>query len=620
MQRGLTTFLLAVIALSVVGGIGASFFWKQDKTAVEPFMVIAPIVAAVAIQNEPLQVPEEVDKALAADVSELTPPTITFLEYPGRLVALEGAVSTAEERRTLQKILGRIYSKGTKFDNQLQLDRDRELFSWLKALAEIDLSGLHEVWELKCELSNSAFKVSGKVASQAVGKRLLKTLASTLPEGVKLSNELEAGDQPKPSISVWMAPGMTYLLTGSLPESMIAEMLTLVKRAVPAGALVIDDLVENRFVQQPTWKEELTGFLPRFLKETQRSVFRISSASEVKVEGIATGTAIPGIRRRLLAAFPSNRFKVETDLQLGVSSGKQIGVGKVKLTIQELISSSKILFRSGRSRVSQLSTGERAKLDQIGQQWRNENFDQKVYVFGFTDASGDRETNAYVSSNRCSNVVLYLTKNFGIDKSYFEVMGLPDDYEPDPDLSSDELRRVEFSLTDKPTAGGNSEASDAQPKTLLKPVTLEDLLVSNIVYFTRRQVTPSKTDRRKIADLGSALVLSGTTDNVVLYGYSDGRGKAADNRWLVEECCRAVAKILRSSGIPDSQIIIRPVVKPKSADGAENVETKPIREDDSVPPMPEENPRRVELKLEPPVINEKNSDEDSVSPVPDVST
>jgi outer membrane protein OmpA-like peptidoglycan-associated protein len=217
-------------------------------------------------------------------------------------------------------------------------------------------------------------------------------------------------------------------------------------------------------------------------------------------------------------------------------------------------------------------------------------------------------------------VVLYLTKNFGIDKSYFEVMGLPDDYEPDLDLSSDELRRVEFSLTDKPTAGGNSEASDAQPKTLLKPVTLEDLLVSNIVYFTRRQVTPSKTDRRKIADLGSALVLSGTTDNVVLYGYSDGRGKAADNRWLVEECCRAVAKILRSSGIPDSQIIIRPVVKPKSADGAENVETKPIREDDSVPPMPEENPRRVELKLEPPVINEKNSDEDSVSPVPDVST
>ena len=43
MQRGLTTFLLAVIALSVVGGIGASFFWKQDKTAVEPFSSLAEL-------------------------------------------------------------------------------------------------------------------------------------------------------------------------------------------------------------------------------------------------------------------------------------------------------------------------------------------------------------------------------------------------------------------------------------------------------------------------------------------------------------------------------------------------------------------------------------------------
>lgn len=130
----------------------------------------------------------------------------------------------------------------------------------------------------------------------------------------------------------------------------------------------------------------------------------------------------------------------------------------------------------------------------------------------------DPGTNAYFSETRCSNVVTYLKKKYNIDASLFEVMGTPPDH-PKESGTADELRRVEFSLTNRPSQAPetNLAATSAGPSNVLKPVVAAELFSqSKEIFFGSGKVTPSAEDRESLFQLGSALALEKNEDMIDL--------------------------------------------------------------------------------------------------------
>ena len=226
---------------------------------------------------------------------------------------------------------------------------------------------------------------------------------------------------------------------------------------------------------------------------------------------------------------------------------------------------------------------------------------RKLYIFGFTDSSGDRETNDYVSKNRCSNCALYLSRQFGIDRTYLEVIGMPEGYEA-PDGPASELRRVEFSFSPSHSPTDLEGSTASAPTTYLQPVSYDYLypLVKK-VYFKSRQVTPAKSDRDNLSGFGSAFLLEEIEGNIVLYGYSDGKGSAAANEWVTEERCKEVAKVLIRAGVPSDRIVIKPlqktIVEAKVVADIPNQKTEGSAKGEDEE-KPEVNLRRIEILIE----------------------
>ena len=570
---------------------------------------------------EPLHVPDEVpvaqvptggneggDSQIEEGSDDVVPelagifPDVHIIEYPGRRLVVSGRMFNAEARAKVLDAIVNDLGGSFVIDDQVKLDYQCEPFTWGSKVDGLDFTEVQKVRNFDLELTNTQVTLSGEVFSQQASGNVASRFSSKLPSGVRFEDALKAVDKPEASFSVWAAPDRTFLLSGTVPEDSAAAYVKLIQNAMP-GIPVINDLIEDRFVRKPEWESQVKGFLPGFLSTTQRAALKIDSGNNVKLEGLAQSKTLVSMRSKLQKSFPESRYDLQIDLQLGVPTDiiitepdpSNVPAGPVARTVSEMIGSYKIYFRSGRSRVSQLSSSEVAKLDRLGRQWRKENFDQKVYVFGFTDSSGDPGTNAYFSETRCSNIVAYLKKNYGLDASFFEVVGTPANH-PKESGTANELRRVEFSLTDQPSQAPvlNWAATGAGASNVLKPVVVADLFSkTKEIFFGSGKVTPAKEDRESLFQLGSALALEKNQDMIIVYGYADSKGKAAANKWFTEERCKAVRKELMRGGVPSEQIIMRPILPAKVSNADGESSTKKKEEDD-----PEAvNPRKVQLVM-----------------------
>lgn len=594
-------FLLALMALFAVGYV----VYKNQALANDPEEDLEIYQTAVtsAFIEETFAEPEEMDTAAAEEDFEdsAVSPEVQIAEYPGRRIVVSGIVSTSDDRRAIIKALKEDLSEDFKLDDQVKLDYQCGKFAWLSKVPDLDFSMTNDVRRLVLILTNTQVTLAGEVFKDAA--RVSERVKGVLPVGVALEDRIKVRESPEASLSVWAAPDRTVLVSGTVPEGDAKAYVDLVRNAMP-GMPVVNDMSEDRFVESPDWNKQMLTFLPGFLRTTQRAGIKISKGRVVKIEGLVQAKAMADLRKRLSASFPAPRYQMEMDLQLGVFTDTKVTAPTVvgataptketasARTVAEMIATSKIYFRSGRSRANQLISEELGKLDRMGMQWRKENFNKKVYVFGFTDSSGDPETNAYIKT-RCVNVVNYLRETYGIDKSYFEVVGTPENHPPETGSAS-ELRRVEFSLTDTPSQPPVANwSSNINPGNVLKPISYAELLAkSKVIYLGSGQITPSKEDRASLSQLGNAMVLEKITDVVVMYGYSDGKGKAAANKWYTEERCKAVAKEFIDAGVPVEQIVIRPVL---TAQPAKVKDAPPENKDSKEEVKPEDNPRRVEL-------------------------
>ncbi len=583
MRRALISIVLAIVGCAFLYALIAKR-WADNKE------MESPVPAMARLDVESITEPLELDEDVAGNVEDTTAetdgqevavdpeeepthtPHIQWNEYPGRRMLLQGVVSTGEERRKITEIFTTGLPKEWKIDNQLKLDHQCEPFTEIEKLQNLNLQAALTVRLLECHINDQTISLKGTVPTGAAKQRLLAAWQQSKPQEWILEEEVGVEAAPSASISVWMSPDRTSLVSGTVPEGMGQHFIKLFKASVPAGVLVIDDLIEDRFVASPAWLERFEKFLPLFLQQTQRSGLRIDKNNHVRVEGVAKGAAIASLKRQLTDVFPPPTYEIAFELQLGMASNQKVetvkpdqAAPKALATYDDLIRNAKIYFRSGNVRVSRLAGKERAKIDQIGLKWSQENRNRKIYLFGFTDPSGDRGTNEYFAKTRCDNVALYLKREFGIPEDLLEVIGMPKDYKPSGGSPS-EMRRVEFSFNDQPSAGSTAPITLASaPKTVLKPVSLRNLVSTTKIFFTSKQVTPSKDDRKVLEAIAGAMVLEKPEEQLVVFAYSDGKGSANANKWFTEERCKAVAGILTRFGVPREQIVLQPVIKAKSS-------------------------------------------------------
>ncbi len=534
---------------------------------------------------------------------------VVVSEFPGRRLVLTGLLSTPDERRTLIEAVQKDLPDGFTIDDQIKLDYRCSPFPWLLDIDRLDFSKVNDIQRFELTLEPTRVIVAGEVYG-GDGQALVGQIARVLPDGVQVDDQMKAASRDKASFSVWTAPDQTFLVSGTVPEGDAEAYLNIVRQAMP-GVPVVNDLMEDRFLSKPSWEKRIKDFLPGFLRTTQRPGLKISLGNQVRLEGLAQASALSSLRKSLAASFPSPEFQLEIDIQLGVPTETKVVSADVSAqrkprpatdakSVEEMVGMMKIYFRSGRSRASQLRSSEIEKLNHFGRLWRKQGFNKKVWVFGFTDASGDAATNAYFSKTRCQNVVAYLKKNFAIDDSYFEIVGTPDNH-PQETGTPNELRRVEFSLTDRPTQPpvANWAAAIKRPTNLLKPINFFELYSNlKVVTFGSGKISPSREDRAKLAQMGSAMALEKIEDVMVIYGYSDGKGSRQANEWYTEERCKAVAKEFTKNGVPSDQVIVRPVLsaQPVAPKKDEEPKDKDANDDDGEE-KPEFNPRRVELVL-----------------------
>ncbi len=602
--------LAVLVAPFVFLGLGYFVFIKfayEEKQHVEPLHVpdevsVVPSVPGGHEGDSPI---DEEGSRETVPVAASVFPDVHITEFPGRRLVVSGRMSNVVGRTKVLEAIANDLGESFVIDDQVKLDFQCEPFSWGSRVEELDFTEIQKVRNFDLQLTNARVTLSGEVFSQQASANVAGRVQSRLPREVSFEDALKTVAKPEASFSVWAAPDRTFLVSGTVPEASAEAYVKLIQDALP-GMPVINDLIEDRFVQKPDWGLRVKAFLPGFLNTTQRASLKIDSGNHVKLEGLAQSRAIANMRTNLRQSFPKPMYDLQVDLQLGVPTNIKVTtpdsskapMGPVARTVPEMIGSYKVYFRSGRSRVSQLDSSEVAKLDRLGRQWRKENFNQKVYVFGFTDSSGDPGTNAYFSETRCSNVVTYLKKKYNIDASLFEVMGTPPDH-PKESGTADELRRVEFSLTNQPSQAPetNWAATSAGPSNVLKPVVAAELFSqSKEIFFGSGKVTASAEDRESLFQLGSALALEKNKDMIIVYGYADSKGKAAANKWFTEERCKAVRDELMRGGVPGERIIMRPILPAKVSEPAS--ESPPKKQEDEDDEEPETvNPRKVQLVM-----------------------
>ncbi len=608
MSKRLVFLLAPVIVLAVVYAlVMRSWLLKQES---ESEASSAMTEATAAFVEETLSETEEIDLDRDEPIVTTVPLRIEVTEYAGRRIEVSGRITTLDEKRRLLESIKADLPEAFNVDDRVTLDYQCGGFVWLDALDRVDFAVIQQIRRFRLTLSNESVKVSGMAARAAEMEELERRLRQGIPSGVAFESELQVARPPLASLSVWSSPDSTVLLSGVLPEGAERVFLEIVKSSVP-GARVVSDLLNDRFAVEPSWQERITTFLPDFLQSVQRASFTIEEGNRVKIAGLAQAAALAGLRRKITSSFPSPPFELELDLQLGVlqrplaTGGSGEAVATPAETLAEMVRSMKIFFPRGRARASSLAQEERDKLDRLGRQWKKENFTGKVFVFGFTDASGDAATNDYVSGLRCRNVVSYLRRNHGLDDSQFEAVGIPENHPPETGLA-DRLRRVEFGFAEEPSQQLvlNWSAELGAPNQLLKPVKAEELFAEiGEITFAKGKVTPAYEVRQKLQDLASAMVLEKRNDVLVVYGFSDNKGSAAANRWYTEERCKAVAAELVKVGFLEEQIVLRPVLpaRPKEEPGAD--EGVDPEADDGESGDEEEdpklNPRRVRLVLMP---------------------
>lgn len=613
-KQRLVFLLVPVVLLAVVYAV-FTCKWLVDQDAEEE-VASAQSEATAAFMEEMYAQPDEVEAAedQSATMAKVSP-EVRLAEYPGRRLLVSGRVSTSDERRGIIDAVASDVGDSFQIDDQANLDYQCTEFRWLAAVERIDFSVIERIRRFKLELTNGSATLTGFVVSDAEAASVERHFQEVLPRGVTLKNELETVDLPQASLSVWAAPDSTILLEGILPEGAASAYVALVKEALPEMRSV-SDLIEDRFVEKPAWEEQIKEFLPGFLRRVQRTSFTIEKGNLISIEGLAQADEMAALQSRIASTFTSPRYRVQMDLQVGVPTARTLTpaeqspatASEVAGTVPEMLATMKIYFGSARSRVSQLDYKEKQKLDQLGRQWQRENFRDKVYVFGFTDHSGDPDTNAYFSEARCRSVVAYLKKEYGIDNSYFEVIGTPEDHPPETGTAS-ELRRVEFSLTEdlsQPPITKWEAVSSSSPRQVLKPVSIQELLSeTNEIKFKRGVARLAEEDRKALAQLGNIMALEKITDVIVLYGYSDTKGSARANRWYTEERCKAVAKALTEAGFPEDQVVLRPVLPARTTEEEADDEVPEDKVDETSSEEEEgedaskspDNPRRVQLVL-----------------------
>lgn len=559
---------------------------------------------------------EEVDPELEREEeSVLAQPEVRISEYSGRRLVVSGQLSTADERRALMEGIREDVATNYLIEDQVKLDYQCESLHWLGQFHRIDFAIVEDLRRFDLTLTNTAATVSGQVLGETERTRVGQHLRTALSGDISITNQIEVAAAPAAYLTVWAAPDSTVLLSGMIPEGKASGYISIAKDAFPDVRLV-SDLIEDRFVSPPEWEGRVKEFLPGFLRNVHRASFSIEKGNQVEVRGLARASVMSDLQRRLRASFPASRYDLNLDLRLGVLASTESqsagGEGNTPTnpgttsgrpqTVAEMVDSMKIYFRSGRSRVSQLRASEKEKLDQLGRQWKKENFSRRVFVFGFTDQSGDKATNAYFSRNRCENVVSYLEKSHGINRSLFEIVGTPENHPPETGTPS-ELRRVEFGWAEEavqPLIADWSAKTGSSPDRL-KPIHAEDLLEKvKDIRFPSGKVTPPLRDREALAQLGSALVLEKRTDVIIIYGFSDQKGSWEANRWYTEERCKSVAQELTKVGVSPDQIVLRPVLPARPTQPQEDVADDEVLEEEGgegEEESPKENPRRVRLVM-----------------------
>ena len=577
-------------------------FAFEEKQYVEPLHVPdeVPVVPVTGDGGEVGLTPGEEGNAQALPEPAGIFPDVHIIEFPGRRLVVSGRMSNLEAKAKILEAIVNDLGERFVIDDQIKLDHQCELFIWGSRVDQLDFTEIQKVRNFDLQLTNTVVTLSGEVLSPQASRNVATRIKSTLPAGVRFEDALKTAGKPEASFSVWAAPDRTFLLSGRVPEGSTEAYVKLIQEAMP-GMLVINDLIEDRFVQKPQWEDQVKAFLPGFLRTTQRAALKIDEGNHVRLEGLAQSKTLASMRKTLHASFPEPKYDLQIDLQLGVPTDIEVTTSDlsktparpVARTVHEMVGTFKIYFRSGRSTVSRLNSSEMAKLDRLGRQWRKENFNQKVYVFGFTDSSGDPGTNAYFSKTRCDNVVAYLKKTYNIDAFFFEVMGTPANY-PEESGTANKLRRVEFSLTDQPSQDPVITSAGTGLTNVLKPVVASDLFSkSKEIFFGSGKVTPAKEDREGLFLLGSALALEKNKDMIIVYGYTVGKGKAAANKWFTEERCKAVRKELMPGGVASERIVLRPILPAKVSKSDSS--SKPEKSDKDEPETV--NPPRVQLVM-----------------------
>lgn len=510
----------------------------------------------------------------------LVPAQIAWEESSNRWFRLSGTVPDALIEEEIKAAAKGSLEAQDEFESNLVGRADCERAPWLSVFKDLPWAKIRQVRGALLTLNKDGLSLQGSVptaADHAALQQSIQSAVGDLPSKFNLTV-----DGPLESrVTLWLGPDRTLVIGGTVGEGHRQVITEAVRTNSPKGMRVVNDVTESRFADAPEWSKRLMSLVPALTGGAKVERLELKGR-KVLVEGIADRAGLAKLRSLVSNAFPAPLYQFESKMRLAVREGdkeqKKTDEAKPTGEFAKLVARSTIYYNRDAVSVSQLKKMERGKLERLAKAWP-EKSSYILHLSGTLEGTANRENDVKLLADRCASVVEYLAEN-GVPKDAMLIDPPP---QPGAKRNGPDARLVEFRLE------GSGAAPSTAPLVELKEIRASELLPKTVVYFASKARIEAE-DKKKLDQLGAALLAENITRKIQLLGFSDGRGSPEANQWITEERCKAVRKYLVSLGLKEDQFVLRPVAPPQVVDD-DNARPQPSREEAA-------KLRRVEFSFE----------------------
>jgi OOP family OmpA-OmpF porin len=346
--------------------------------------------------------------------------------------------------------------------------------------------GLKQLTSLKrgdVRMQDLGLAVIGEAEDVAAYRAVKQALASGVPKGIKVTSDRVTAPVVSPFKWTAQLTGGRFLLTGSVPEAVRAQLVAAAKESLP-GAAVVDEMEPGEGAP-PGWAEVAIASV-RELARLEGGGTATKDATLIFTGTAADGATAEAIRARLRAALPA-AFKLTDQIRVKelpppippplpppspteapakapeaptatraepppqpappTQAVEPVAVVRARACEAQLAGvarAGQILFRLASAELESVSF---PTLDQLAQAAKSCP-GMHIEVGGHASSEGSAEINQRLSLERAQSVVAYLV-NAGVDGAQLEPIGFGATRPVAPNDSSENMaknRRIEFTV------------------------------------------------------------------------------------------------------------------------------------------------------------------------------